>query len=99
MCGRYALYSDINQIKSHFPIDRVALVEATPSYNVAPTQEVLAVIRQEGLNILDKMHWGLVPFWAKDTKGGSKRGAAMGSLKYSSYGRQPDKKVVARLFN
>ncbi len=51
MCGRYALYSDIEQIKSQFPIDRVES-EASPNYNVAPTQEVLAVIHQEGLNIL-----------------------------------------------
>lgn len=71
MCGRYALYSNIEQIKSHFPIDHVAC-ESEPNYNVAPTQEVPAVIHQKGLNILDKLHWGLVPFWAKDTKMGSK---------------------------
>jgi len=39
---------------------------------VAPTQKVLAVIHQEGLHILNKLHWGLVPFWAKDTKVGSR---------------------------
>ena len=72
MCGRYARYSDIEQIKSHFPIDRVALDEAAPNYNVAPTQEVLAVIHQGEFNTLDKLHWGLVPFWAKDIKIGSK---------------------------
>ncbi len=72
MCGRYALFSDIGQIKSHFPIDQIALAEATPNYNVAPTQEVLAVIQQKGLNILDKLHWGLVPFWTKDINIGSK---------------------------
>lgn len=71
MCGRYVLYSGIEQIKSHFPFDQVAC-EYSPNYNVAPTQEVLAIIHQEGLNVLDKMHWGLVPFWAKDTKIGSK---------------------------
>ena len=71
MCGRYALYSDIEQIKSLFPIDHVE-VEAAPNYNVAPTQEVLAVIRQEGGNVLDKLYWGHMTFWAKDTKIGSK---------------------------
>jgi len=71
MCGRYALYSNIEQIKSQFPIDR-GESEDSPNYNVAPTQEVLAVIHQEGLNILGKLHWGLVPFWAKETKIGSK---------------------------
>ncbi len=72
MCGRYALYSSIDQIQSQFSIDRVTLDEAPPNYNVAPTQEVLAVIHQDGLKILDKLHWGLVPFWAQDTKIGSK---------------------------
>jgi len=71
MCGRYALYSNIEQIKSLFPIDHVAC-ESEPNYNVAPTQEVPAVIHQGEFNILDKMHWGLVPFWAKDIKIGSK---------------------------
>ena len=71
MCGRYALYSNIEQIKTHFPIDQVAC-ESEPNYNVAPTQEVLAIVKQDGVNILDKLHWGLVPFWAKDTKVGYK---------------------------
>jgi len=72
MCGRYALYSDIKQIKSHFAIDQV-VIESEPNYNVAPTQEVLAVIHQGEFNTLDKLHWGLVPFWAKDIKIGSKK--------------------------
>jgi putative SOS response-associated peptidase YedK len=37
------------------------------NYNVAPTQQILAIAKIEGLNVLDKYHWGLVPFWAKDT--------------------------------
>ena len=71
MCGRYTLYSDVEQLKARFPID---LVESgiTPSYNVAPTQEVPAIIHSEESNVLTKLHWGLVPFWAKDAKIGSK---------------------------
>jgi len=71
MCGRYALYRDIEQLKTRFPIDRVES-ETTPSYNVAPNQKVSVIIYREESNILNKMHWGLVPFWAKDTKIGSK---------------------------
>lgn len=73
MCGRYALYSNIEQIKTHFPIDQVAC-ESEPNYNVAPTQEVLAIVKQDGVNILDKLHWGLVPFWVnalRNNKSGS----------------------------
>jgi len=55
----------------HFPID-VASVDVTPSYNIAPTQEVLAIVRHDDRNHLEKLHWGLVPFWAKDTGNGSR---------------------------
>jgi putative SOS response-associated peptidase YedK len=55
----------------HFPID-VANVDVTPSYNVAPTQEILAIVRHDDRNHLEKLHWGLVPFWAKDAGNGSR---------------------------
>ena len=71
MCGRYALYSSVEQLRKHFPIDQVES-EISPNYNVAPTQEVPAIIHSEESNVLTKLHWGLVPFWAKDAKIGSK---------------------------
>ena len=71
MCGRYTLYSTVEQLRDHFLIDQVES-EISPNYNVAPTQEVSAIIRREGSNVLTKLHWGLVPFWAKEKKIGSK---------------------------
>lgn len=71
MCGRFVQFRNIEQLKTHFPIDQVAF-EANANYNVAPTQEILAIVRREGLNVLDKVHWGLVPFWAEDTNIGYK---------------------------
>jgi len=71
MCGRFTLHTDLSQIQKAFQLDRVAL-ESEPSYNVAPTQSVLAVVRQEGENVLARMRWGLVPSWAKDMSIGSK---------------------------
>ncbi len=68
MYGRYAICTNIEQITAHFPIDRVALDDATPNYNVAPPQELPALIRRDENNVLDKLHWGLVPFWANDIK-------------------------------
>ena len=41
------------------------------SYNVAPSQEILAVINN-GANRLGAFHWGLVPFWAKDRSIGNR---------------------------
>jgi putative SOS response-associated peptidase YedK len=71
MCGRFVVFSNLEKLQEHFPIDR-ALSEITPNYNVAPTQEILAIIRQDGLNVLEKLHWGLVPRWAKDISTGYK---------------------------
>jgi putative SOS response-associated peptidase YedK len=61
----------LEELKIHFPIDEVAC-EAASNFNVAPSQEILAIFKQNGENWLDKFHWGLVPFWAKDVSIGNK---------------------------
>ena len=70
MCGRFAQFSALETLKQYFPIDTV-FCEVKPSYNVAPTQEVLALIRKDE-NKLIRLRWGLVPFWAKNLKGASR---------------------------
>lgn len=70
MCGRFVQYSLFQAIQQIFNIDKVSF-EVIPNYNVAPTQEILAVVRQDNENKLEKLHWGLVPFWAKDISIGS----------------------------
>ena len=71
MCGRFVSYRDLEALRAHFPIDRV---EATlsPNYNVAPTQMISAIVRQDDENVLRTFRWGLVPFWAKDPSIGNK---------------------------
>jgi len=71
MCGRFVGYRNLEELLEYFPIDKTAC-ETTASYNIAPTQEVLAIVSREGENWLDKFHWGLVPFWAKDVSVGNK---------------------------
>ena len=65
MCGRFVGYRSLDELKEIFPIDRCA-GEVAANYNVAPAQEILAIYTHQGQNWLDKFHWGLVPFWAKD---------------------------------
>jgi putative SOS response-associated peptidase YedK len=43
-----------------------------PSYNVAPTNEVYAVVERGDERRLEHLRWGLVPLWAKDLAIGSK---------------------------
>lgn len=70
MCGRFVQYSLLQVIQQIFNIDTVSF-EVIPNYNVAPTQEILAAVRHDNEIKLEKLHWGLVPFWAKDISIGS----------------------------
>jgi putative SOS response-associated peptidase YedK len=71
MCGRFVGFRSLHELKKTFPIDR-ATCDVTENYNVAPSQEVLAIIKYEKENRLEKLHWGLVPFWAKDISIGNR---------------------------
>lgn len=71
MCGRFALFSHLSQIQEAFDVQEIHY-ELEPSYNISPTQDVAVVVRREGVNSLETMRWGLIPFWAKDLKIGSK---------------------------
>ena len=70
MCGRFAQFSALETLREYFPIDRVSC-DVTPSYNIAPTQEILAIIRKKDTQLV-KLRWGLVPFWAKSLSGASR---------------------------
>lgn len=41
-------------------------------FNIAPTQEVLAVVEDQEGRRIEPLRWGLVPHWAKDLKIGHK---------------------------
>ena len=75
MCGRFVLYSSLDDIVKAFDVQRVAAQAQSqwrPSYNVAPTQTVAVVLKQDGGNVLEEMVWGLIPFWAKERAIGSR---------------------------
>lgn len=60
MCGRFAQFSPIKLLKESFDIRALKCGEPVQSYNVAPSQDVLAVI-YSGERILAKLFWGLAP--------------------------------------
>lgn len=77
MCGRYSLSLDPDDLVRDFDIERVDVRERLePSYNVAPTDEVYAIVsRYPGgdkeatpQRRLTRLRWGLVPYWSKDVK-------------------------------
>lgn len=74
MCGRYTNTLRRADLARTFPeaagVSDGALFER---FNVAPTQEVLAVVATEdGERRMGGLRWGLVPFWAEDPRVGAK---------------------------
>jgi len=64
MCGRYARHSSVHEFAELFGAQ--GELELEEAYNVAPTQQVLAVREASpGQRRLDMLRWGLVPFWSK----------------------------------
>ncbi len=70
MCGRFALFSTKWVIGEEFEV--IELDELEPRYNVAPMQDVAAVVLSDGKRAIETFRWGLVPHWAKDEKLGSR---------------------------
>ena len=66
VCGRYTLATpDPSQLRARFPIGE--RLEVRRRYNVAPGDDVLAVVRRRDAEPEGALlRWGLVPFWASD---------------------------------
>lgn len=71
MCGRYTLLADELEILQDFGIDQ-AIDDYQPNYNIAPGQNILAIIHDGKQKRAGYLRWGLVPSWAKDEKMGYK---------------------------
>jgi putative SOS response-associated peptidase YedK len=65
MCARYTLRTKLNFLVSQFAGELQMQLDFGPRYNIAPSQDVLAIRHPRELVA---MRWGLVPSWAKDAK-------------------------------
>ncbi len=72
MCGRIVQAEEPERYAEWFRVDRIVAGPRPRSWNVAPTTEVYAVVDHEGERLLGTLRWGLVPFWAKDPRIGSR---------------------------
>jgi putative SOS response-associated peptidase YedK len=72
MCGRYASSANPDDLASYFRVEDPPEQVLPPSYNVAPTDPVYAVMERHDARQLRVVRWGLVPSWAKDAKVGAR---------------------------
>ncbi len=61
MCGRYTLSTPVRKLVEEFDISG-PLPDLPPSYNVAPSQEVAAIVEGDGgERRLELLRWGFDP--------------------------------------
>jgi putative SOS response-associated peptidase YedK len=83
MCGRFVSARKRLELLQEFAATRDAVPDQNtepetgaadrgPDYNVAPTKRIYTVLTHKDERELRLTRWGLVPSWAKDTKGGSR---------------------------
>src|ERR687896_654678 len=72
MCGRYTITRRSDEIEARLAerlgVRTPAAESGCERFNVAPTQEALAVVQDGGGRRLEQLRWGLVPHWAEDTR-------------------------------
>jgi putative SOS response-associated peptidase YedK len=69
MCGRFTVATDPAVLAERFEVELPE--DWAPSYNVAPTQDVLGIVRsRDAQRQLRELRFGLIPHWAKDMKAG-----------------------------
>lgn len=74
MCGRFAASEPSSKLVEHFGLDEVApaAAEVDPSWNVAPSSTIRAILNRGGRKRLEALRWGLVPSWSKSASTGAK---------------------------
>ncbi len=71
MCGRYTNTAGPEELNDRFMVP-IASQTGTRRFNIAPTEEVLAIIAPKGRPEAQLLRWGLIPPWANDLKGAAK---------------------------
>jgi putative SOS response-associated peptidase YedK len=81
MCGRYVNVASASDLTDEFDVEEVVGDDPGPSWNIAPTDPVRAVLRRRPaggdedaapVTQLRTVKWGLVPNWSRTPSGGAK---------------------------
>jgi putative SOS response-associated peptidase YedK len=71
MCGRYTNTAGPEELNDRFRVP-ISSDAGTRRFNIAPTEEVLAIVSPKGEPETRLLRWGLVPTWASDMKGAAR---------------------------
>jgi putative SOS response-associated peptidase YedK len=71
VCGRYTNTAGPAELNDRFRVP-IASDAGTRRFNIAPTEQVLAVVSPRGEPEARLLRWGLVPPWATDLKSSAK---------------------------
>lgn len=71
MCGRYTNTVGPEELNEHFGVPMLG-ASGSRRFNIAPTEEVLAVVAPERAPEARMLRWGLLPHWAKSLSVGSR---------------------------
>jgi putative SOS response-associated peptidase YedK len=66
MCGRFV--NTIGAAMERYFDVHAHQLRLSDHYTVAPTTEIAVIRVVDRKRTLSRMHWGLIPFWAKDIK-------------------------------
>lgn len=67
MCGRYTNTAGVEELNARFEVP-IPSPAGTHRFNVAPTEDVLAIVAPKGEPEARMLRWGLVPPWAESLK-------------------------------
>ncbi len=70
MCGRFTLRTPAHRLAEAFGVRE--LPNLRPRYNIAPSQDVVAIRRAAEGRELALLRWGLIPSWAKERSIGNR---------------------------
>jgi putative SOS response-associated peptidase YedK len=71
VCGRYTNTAGPEELNDRFKVP-ITQITGTRRFNIAPTEEVLAIVAPKGEAQARTLRWGLVPPWASDLKGAAR---------------------------
>ncbi len=69
MCSRITNHQELDVNARDFDASVEPGTVWTPSYNIAPTQQLPVVGARDGQRVLRTLKWGLIPSWVRDAEG------------------------------